>query len=109
MYKFGMIVLIPFPFTDLSSSKVRPALIISSGNQGDDVVVCFISSGLKAKGLEVSEGTPEFLSSGLKVDPVVRFDKIATLNKKLILGELGYLSDEFLSSQKELFYQGFGF
>lgn len=45
MYKFGSIVLIPFPFTDLTSSKICPALIISKSNKDmDDVLVAFISS-----------------------------------------------------------------
>jgi mRNA interferase MazF len=38
----GRIVLIPFPFTDLSASKLRPALVLYEGEQ--DVVVAFISS-----------------------------------------------------------------
>lgn len=40
----GKIVLVPFPFTDLSSRKLRPALVLHEGNR--DVVVAFISSRL---------------------------------------------------------------
>jgi len=38
----GKIVLVPFPFTDLTASKLRPALIIHEGEK--DVIVAFISS-----------------------------------------------------------------
>ena len=44
MSKKGKIVLIPFPFTDLSASKVRPAVIVSNFSQGEDIIVAFISS-----------------------------------------------------------------
>jgi mRNA interferase MazF len=50
----GTIVLIPFPFTDLVGSKVRPALILNS-NLSSDVIVTFISSkNGKTKPFEVS-------------------------------------------------------
>ena len=45
MYKFGTIILIPFPFTDLSKSKIRPALIVSQSNlNSEDITVCFITA-----------------------------------------------------------------
>jgi len=37
MPKFGSIVSVPFPFTDLSGAKVRPAVVISSKNMSDDI------------------------------------------------------------------------
>jgi mRNA interferase MazF len=40
----GDIVLVPFPFTDLTGQKVRPALVISPDPPGEDVMVAFISS-----------------------------------------------------------------
>ena len=39
----GDIVVLPFPFSDLSSSKRRPALVLVSG-KGDDIVLCQITS-----------------------------------------------------------------
>ena len=91
MYKQGSIVLIPFPFTDLSGVKVRPAVIVSSKTIGDDIIVAFISTNTKKKGkFEV------FLKmnteNGLKSNSVVVVSKIATLEKKTILGEIGQVS-----------------
>lgn len=102
-------MLIPFPFTDLTSSKVRPALIVSKVHKGEDVIVCFISSGSKYPGLLITKNLEVFEGSGLKVDSVVRFDKIATLDKKLVLGELGILSESFLRTHKSQFVDVFGF
>lgn len=96
MPKKGTIVLIPFPFTDLSSHKVRPAVVVSQGLKGDDVVVAFISS-QKLKKKETTDillgiGSKSFSETGLKVDSVVRVAKIATLDKKIMLGTLGVVS-----------------
>ena len=114
MYNFGTIVLIPFPFTDLSSSKVRPALIISKTRKNtEDMIVCFISS-KRPKKLTNGEyllktSDQYFAQSGLKADSVFRFDKIATLNKKLALGEIGSLHQKTLHSLKKTFLEVFGF
>lgn len=93
MYKFGKIVLIPFPFTDLSGAKVRPAVIISNKPIGDDVVVVFISSNIK-KLREFDVLIRKNSKNGLKSDSIIIVSKIATLEKKTILGEIGELSSK---------------
>jgi mRNA interferase MazF len=64
----GKIVLIPFPFTDLTAAKLRPALVLHEGER--DVVVAFISSRLPPEPGEadvlVRETHPEFELTGLK-------------------------------------------
>ncbi|MDD3978457.1 MAG: type II toxin-antitoxin system PemK/MazF family toxin [Methanomicrobium sp.] len=88
----GNIVLVPFPFTDLTASKIRPALVLYEG--GDDTVLAFISSrilkGEIPKGsVLINESHPEFFRSGLKTTSVIRLDKVATVLSSLIIGELG--------------------
>jgi len=87
----GKIVLVHFPFTDLTDSKLRPALVIQENDL--DVVVAFISSRVPAQvtssDLPVTENHPAFPVTGLKVASVIKFDKIATVSKDLIEGEIG--------------------
>mgnify|MGYP000613267364 CR=1 FL=1 len=109
MYNFGSIVLVPFPFTDLTASKLRPALIVSKKSNNSDIMVAFISSQLNRKGLVIKSDRAEFHSSGLKIESMIRFDKIATLDKKIILGELGILPVEFLQKNARYFFDEFGF
>ena len=92
MYKKYKIILTPFPFTDLSASKVRPAVIISKGSIGDDVVVSFISSE-KSKNSSFNIGIKKTEINGLKLNSTIKLSKIATIDKKIILGELGELDD----------------
>ena len=87
----GKIVLVHFPFTDLSATKLRPALVIHAGTE--DVIVAFISSRVPPRSAEsdllIAEENPAFPETGLKVASVVRFDKIATLSRDLLEGEIG--------------------
>ncbi|MFC1756888.1 type II toxin-antitoxin system PemK/MazF family toxin [Patescibacteria group bacterium] len=97
MHRKGKIILIPFPFTDLSSSKVRPAVIVSNIKHGGDLVVVFISS-VKTKRLQntdvvVKSTSKNFSETGLKVDSIIKVGKIATLDKKIVLGEIGEVSE----------------
>jgi mRNA interferase MazF len=40
----GDVVLVPFPFTDLSQTKLRPAIVLYVQPEGEDITLCFISS-----------------------------------------------------------------
>src|SRR5262245_47808343 len=109
MFDFGAIVLVPFPFTDLSRTKVRPALIVSKPVEGSpDLVVCFITS-------RDTSSQPNALPlaaskvSGLKVPSAVRFDKIATLSRKIVQGELGRIDPRDLRKHRRRFFGVFGF
>ncbi|MCA9360419.1 type II toxin-antitoxin system PemK/MazF family toxin [Candidatus Kaiserbacteria bacterium] len=91
MYKKGTVILVPFPFTDLSGNKVRPALIVSKKKAGHDVIVVFITSKSKKKLPHVVSIKPSG-ESGIKVASDIVCSKIATLDAKIILGELGHLA-----------------
>ena len=85
----GDIVLIKFPFTDLSGSKLRPAVIIAEKEL--DFTVCFITTQLQW--LEATDVQLILNSSNnLKKDSLIRTSKIATLDKSLATGLLGKLS-----------------
>ena len=97
MFERGKLILVPFPFTDLTAQKIRPALIISSNQpKNKDIIVIFISSRSTFKKEKYSylieKTDKEFKQTGLKADSVIRCDKIATLDKKIVLGEIGELS-----------------
>ena|SRR3972149_6132900 len=91
----GKIILVPFPFTDLMSAKLRPALVIYEGER--DVVIAFISSKIPSElsdtDVLITRKHPDFRNAGLKVDSAIKLDKIATVLKDLIVGELGELGE----------------
>lgn len=93
-YGFGEIVLVPFPFTDQSGAKKRPAVIVSSTayNQARrDVVIMAVTSQLKPSGafgeVIVQDWRVANLLKPSAVKPV-----FATIEQTLILKRLGQLS-----------------
>lgn len=97
----GDVVLATFPFTDLTSSKVRPALVVSEEMIGDDVVLVAISSVVRANQFDtdllLDSRHPDFSSSGLLRTSVIRTHHIATVQDQIITRVLGHLASGWLN------------
>ncbi|WP_297512389.1 type II toxin-antitoxin system PemK/MazF family toxin [Thermococcus sp.] len=87
----GKIVLVPFPFTSLRGTKLRPALVLFEDK--NDVTLAFISSRIERYSpytdVLIERSHPEFQLTGLKVPSFIRLTKIATVRKDILIGELG--------------------
>jgi mRNA interferase MazF len=101
----GEIVLVPFPFTDLSQTKLRPAVVLWADTTGNDVTLCFISSqnidNLHSSEFLLNSSDPEFQGTGLKISSKVRVTRIATVEKSLVsrrLGKLGMKQTQLLNA-----------
>jgi mRNA interferase MazF len=73
----GDVVLVPFPFADLTGQKMRPAVVVSGNPQGFELIVAFITSVLTNRSprgaeVELPQSDPEFRVKGLKVDSLIR-------------------------------------
>ena len=88
----GDVVLVTFPFTDLSGQKVRPAPVIGKADDLD-VILAFVTSRPVETGRKTSvyldSNDGEFASTGLKVSSTIRLDKIVTLDRVLVRRRLG--------------------
>jgi mRNA interferase MazF len=90
----GDVMLVPFPFADSASRKVRPAVVVSADPQGSDLILAFITSVLtnrSPRGAEVAlpRSDPEFRRTGLKADSLIRLDKLATVSASSVSRRLG--------------------
>ena len=85
----GDIVLIPFPFTNLTGSKLRPVVVLVANKF--DATVCFITSQITWQEPTDVIVVPD-MANGLKVTSLIRTSKIATLDRNLAKGLLGRLS-----------------
>ena len=93
----GKIVLVPFPFDDLTGEKVRPALCLTDLlGPHRHVIVAFISSqvptSLSATDIVLDSRHKDFAATGLRVPSVIRLHRVITLTGALIRRELGELS-----------------
>jgi mRNA interferase MazF len=89
----GDIILVIFPFTDLSGSKLRPTVVLAETEL--DVTVCFITTQLQWQEPTDVQLLPTS-SNGLRKQSLIRTSKIATLDKSLAKGLLGRLTHEEL-------------
>jgi mRNA interferase MazF len=101
MIKRGQIVLLSFPFTDLQTTKVRPALVVSSDSFnaiGNDAIFIFITSKRYEGPFEIwmDKDDPEFQATKLKMPSTLRVSKIMCLEQDLVKRRLGYLDDKNL-------------
>jgi mRNA interferase MazF len=98
----GDVVLVPFPFTDLSQTKLRPAIVLYVQPEGEDITLCFISSQnldrVSRDELIIDLSNPEFAQTGLKSTSKVRVSRIVTLERQLIKRKLGRLGLQLLEN-----------
>lgn len=90
-FSFGDIILVSFPFSDSTSFKRRPCVILKEHEQ--DVLVVFISSQLNQKS-EHDFILDKDNANNLAVDSLVKIWKINVLHKSLIFKKIGFLGKE---------------
>jgi mRNA interferase MazF len=87
----GDVVVVPFPFSDLSSSKRRPALVVAP-LLGDDVILCQITSQSKSDSYSVSLIGSDFVRGGINHDSNVRPNRLFTADSSIIAYCAGQIS-----------------
>ena len=91
------IVLVPFPFDNLSNSKVRPAVCLTEPiGQHNHVVLAFITSRLpenpESSDVLLHKDGEDFASTGLRVSSAIRLHRLMTVTTELVRRELGELA-----------------
>ncbi len=90
------IVLVPFPFDDLSATKVRPAVCLTNEIKPyGHVVLAFITSRVsnpEASDLVINSTDAGFTTTGLKVSSTIRLHRLVTVSRSLVKRQLGTLS-----------------
>ena len=91
----GEIVLLPFPFSDLEESKIRPALIVSSNSvnsKSDDLLMVPLTNIIKKESHSILINQNDLYSGKLIKPSRIRADKIFCVTKELIVMKIGKLN-----------------
>jgi len=96
----GQVVLAAFPFSDLTSTKLRPCLVVGIA-EFNDVALCQITSQTYQSERAVSLNNEDFVNGSIVINSYIRPDKIATLDTSMIKKVLGNLSEAKLREVKE--------
>ena len=106
MIQRGQVVLFPFPHTNQTKSKLRPALVIEK-NPGryDDWLICMISSQLHHEVKDFDEilweADSDFPQSGLKTTSLIRLGRLAVVDRQILVGTIGQVGSERLIRIKD--------
>ena len=95
MYDQGDIVLIPFPYSDLSENKQRPALIVSNKfiNESEDRICCLITRNSRRGDLLIDK--KDFQKGNLPFKSFVRPQRIFTIHNRIIKKKLCTINSNF--------------
>jgi mRNA interferase MazF len=88
----GDVVVLPFPFSDLSANKKRPALVIASPQTYDDLILCMITSTSAKDGSAIPLTADDFDDGRLPHDSNIRPNRLFTADATIILSAAGRLS-----------------
>ncbi|MEX8546521.1 MAG: type II toxin-antitoxin system PemK/MazF family toxin [Mucilaginibacter sp.] len=97
----GDIVVIPFPFSDLSGNKKRPALILAN-LPGDDIILCQITSQQTKDAFSILINFNDFSSGSLPVASNIRPTRIFTADKNIIIRKAGTLKTQITEKVTQL-------
>ena len=91
----GQVVVLPFPFSDLSQKKLRPALLLADAGRGD-WIACQITSNPYADTRAITLTDSEFIEGGLQRKSYLRPGKLFTCHGSLPVGAVGLLNKDAL-------------
>jgi mRNA interferase MazF len=95
MAKFvkGDVIVLPFPFSDLTTAKRRPALVLTA-LEGEDLILCQITSKTIKDSYAVSIEDEHFAEGSLRQSSNIRPNRIFTANSHIVLYKVGHLKNE---------------
>jgi len=100
MPKQGDILLIPIPFTDLSSQKRRPVIVISNdqyNRKTNDIIVVAMTSNPQVTDYSLSITSSDLIEGALNRPGKIRVDKIYTLSQTIVAKTFGQIDDKTLN------------
>ncbi|QEC77704.1 type II toxin-antitoxin system PemK/MazF family toxin [Mucilaginibacter ginsenosidivorax] len=102
----GDIVVIPIPFSDLSGSKKRPALVLAN-LPGDDIILCQITSQQSNDTYAIAIDAIDFASGSLPISSNIRPSRIFTADKKIIVRKAETLKESSIVKVSNVFMKLF--
>lgn len=88
----GDVIVLPFPFSDLSTSKRRPAFVLAVLDSHDDLILCMITSRSTDDTSAIAVTATDFESGGLPRESNIRPNRLFTAEGSIVQRTAGHLS-----------------
>lgn len=107
--KFGQIILVPFPFAELTNKKVRPAVVITeTADKYKDIVVSAISSVVPSKLSKREIIIKANNANNLRVNSIIKSDRLLTVKREDVITTLGTFSEKEINTFRSVLTQMIG-
>ncbi len=106
MYKQGEILIVPFPFSDLSNIKQRPVIVLSKAEDNEiseDIITCGLTSNLKNSAHSVLIDNINLEEGSIPKKSRIKVDKLFTINKNSIKKKVARLNKKTFEEVKKEF------
>lgn len=106
VFEQGEILIVPFPFSDLSGTKQRPVLVLSKieyNKNTDDLITCGITSNLKDSRNSILIENNSLEIGNIPIRSRIKVDKLFTLEKTIVKKVIGKINKETLEKVKKEF------
>ena len=104
IYEQGDILIVPFPFTDLSAIKQRPVLVLSNkeyNSKTEDIITCGITSNLKDDRYSILISNSLMESGSLPVASRIKVDKLFTVHQSTVRKNIAKLNKKTIEKVKQ--------
>ena len=103
MYKQGEIIIVPFPFSNLSSVKQRPVLVLSKNTDNEkieDIITCGMTSNIKDSKYSILIGDKNLIEGEIPKPSRVKVDKLFTISQDIVKKKVGRIDKETFEKVK---------
>lgn len=99
-FAVGQVVLVHFPFSDLTESKLRLAVVLANAGRGD-WILCQVTSNAYGDPRAITLAQTDFSSGSLRRASFARPGKLFTAHVSLVAGQIGALTAEKLAAVRD--------
>ena len=99
--------MLSFPFSDLKSHKVRPALVLSNNEYNrkfEDFIAIPLTTNLKSRGYSVLITNRDLESGSLVVQSLIKVDRVFSVSKKLVRMNIGRINKDTHNKIKKIIF-----
>ena len=93
----GAVVLVHFPFSDLSQTNLRPAVVLAEAGRGD-WILCQVTSKAYGDARAITLDSADFATGSLRITSYARPGKLFTANRDLIITQVASLKSEVFTA-----------